>query len=69
MLQSDQMAVDPGGLIAQDLRGVLTDFGLARMKDKLQKDPQERFFMGTPGYASLELIRRKILIHARMSIH
>ena len=57
MLQSDQMAVDPGGPIAQDLRGAHTDFGLARMRDKLQKDPQERFFMGTPGYASPELIR------------
>ena len=45
MLQSDEMEVNPDDPIPQDLQAVLTDFGLARMGDKLQQDPQERYFL------------------------
>lgn len=56
MLESDVLPVDPNKPIPPDLRGVLTDFGLARMGDQLKWDKEEQFFMGTPAYVSPEMI-------------
>jgi serine/threonine-protein kinase len=57
ILQSESMEVAPNGPIPPDLSGVLTDFGLARMDGTLKREATPTYFMGTPGYASPELIR------------
>lgn len=56
ILQSEVMSVDPARPVPPDLKAVLTDFGLAQMAARGRQTTAVDF-MGTPAYASPELIR------------